>query len=67
MLSDSIAASDVGAAGDAGRDGGKEGVRRTLMRDGAARKWKHLNVLERDVLLVLNAICKVMMVGDDDW
>ena len=31
------------------------------MKDGA-RRWKHLHVLERDVLLVLNAICKVGLV-----
>ncbi len=61
VLGDSVAPSDLGINDPTttATTSCKEGVRRTLMRDGAARKWKHLNVLERDVLLVLNAICKV--------
>ena len=34
-------------------------VRRVLMRERRAAAWRHLNVLERDVIIVFSALCKV--------
>lgn len=31
----------------------------TLMRERRAAAWRHLNVVERDVLIVITALCKV--------
>lgn len=31
----------------------------TLMRERRAAAWRHLNVVERDVLIVVTALCKV--------
>ena len=40
-------------------EGKERDVRRVLMRERRAAAWRHLHVLERDVLTVLSAICKV--------
>ena len=32
----------------------------TLMRERRAAAWRHLNVVERDVLIVVTALCKVL-------
>lgn len=37
----------------------KEDVRRVLMRERRAAAWRHLHVMEKDVLTVLSAVCKV--------
>lgn len=34
-------------------------VRRVVMRERRAAAWRHLNVLERDVIIVVSALCKV--------
>ena len=34
-------------------------VRRVMMRERRAAAWRHLNVLERDVIIVFSALCKV--------
>ena len=34
-------------------------VRRSLMHERRAAAWRHLNVVERDVLIVVTALCKV--------
>lgn len=34
-------------------------VRRVMMRERRAAAWKHLNVMERDVVMVMSALCKV--------
>ena len=35
-------------------------VRRVMMRERRAAAWRHLNVLERDVIIVFSALCKVL-------
>lgn len=37
-------------------------VRRVVMRERRAAAWRHLNVLERDVIIVVSALCKVCTV-----
>ncbi|KAK9804748.1 hypothetical protein WJX72_003264 [[Myrmecia] bisecta] len=49
---------DVAKAKAGGEDKERD-VRRVLMRERRANAWRHLNVLERDVLTVLAAICKM--------
>lgn len=38
-------------------------VRRVMMRERRAAAWRHLNVLERDVIIVFSALCKVQQMA----
>jgi len=57
------AASEAADAITPSQDGGPASTprdaRRTLMRERRAAAWRHLNVVERDVLIVITALCKV--------